>query len=88
MCTSARVRAKDDRHTLFHLFILLSGGVSSDGGVSYALNVSPTEAEAGFDLRIPPHIDLKEFEESCIKVPTLATPSRLLLLLLLLPLLP
>jgi aminoacylase len=50
---------------------MLKGGVTADNGQTYSLNVIPTECEAGFDLRIPPTIDLKEFEEQCIKVPLL-----------------
>lgn len=29
-------------------------GVTSDGGKTYALNVIPIEAKAGFDIRISP----------------------------------
>ncbi len=32
---------------------MLSGGVTSDHGKTYALNVIPMNAEAGFDIRIP-----------------------------------
>ena len=46
---------------------MLKGGVTADGGQTYSLNVIPTECEAGFDLRIPPTVDLREFEEQCIK---------------------
>lgn len=41
---------------------MLRGGVSADGGRTFALNVVPTEAEAGFDIRIPPGIPLDDFE--------------------------
>jgi len=41
---------------------MLKAGVLS-GTCDYALNVIPTEAEAGFDIRIPPHIDIHEFEK-------------------------
>jgi len=37
-------------------------GVSGDVGKTYNLNVVPSAAEAGFDIRIPPHVDLVEFE--------------------------
>jgi aminoacylase len=42
----------------------LNAGVSNDGGKinTFALNVVPTEAFAGFDIRIAPHVDLVEFE--------------------------
>jgi len=40
----------------------LKAGVTNDGGKTFAINVVPTEAEACFDIRIPPDIDLKEFE--------------------------
>lgn len=46
---------------------MLQGGVSVDGGKSWSLNVIPSQAEAGFDLRIPTHIDLTEFENECVK---------------------
>ncbi len=42
---------------------VLQGGVSADGGKTWAINVIPQEAMAGFDVRIPPHIDLKQFEQ-------------------------
>ncbi|KAL6062906.1 adenylate cyclase [Balamuthia mandrillaris] len=41
---------------------MLRGGVTTDGGKTYAYNVIPSEAEAGFDIRIPPTIPLPEFE--------------------------
>jgi len=41
---------------------MLKGGVSNDGGKTYSLNVIPTEAEAGFDIRIAPDVSLEEFE--------------------------
>lgn len=42
---------------------MLRAGVSSDGGETYAINVIPTEAQAGFDIRVPltlPHATLAE----------------------------
>jgi len=36
--------------------------MTTDGGKTWALNVIPTEAEAGFDVRIPPTVPLDEFE--------------------------
>ncbi|ETP33608.1 hypothetical protein, variant 2 [Phytophthora nicotianae P10297] len=41
---------------------MLKSGVSQDGGKTQALNVIPTEAVAGFDVRISPHMDLKKFK--------------------------
>lgn len=41
---------------------VLKAGVSVDKGETYSMNVIPMEAEAGFDLRLPPHVDLAEFE--------------------------
>eukprot|EP01119_Soliformovum_irregulare_P013129 TRINITY_DN3466_c0_g1_i1.p1 TRINITY_DN3466_c0_g1~~TRINITY_DN3466_c0_g1_i1.p1 ORF type:complete len:327 (+),score=120.73 TRINITY_DN3466_c0_g1_i1:295-1275(+) len=38
-------------------------GVTSDGGKTYAVNVIPTEAEACFDIRIPPTVDLEKFKK-------------------------
>lgn len=46
---------------------MLRGGVTVDGGQTFSLNVIPNECEAGFDLRIPPTVDLRDFEENCIK---------------------
>lgn len=42
----------------------LKSGVSVDGGETYALNVIPTEAIAGFDVRISPHLDILSFKVS------------------------
>jgi aminoacylase len=47
---------------------MLHSGVSQDGGKTHALNVIPTEAVAGFDVRISPDTDLGEF-----KVPGLSS---------------
>jgi len=41
----------------------LKGGVTSDGGHTFQLNVVPGEAEAGFDIRIPPSVDLNVFRK-------------------------
>jgi aminoacylase len=41
---------------------MLKSGVSVDGGKTYALNVIPNEAVAGFDVRISPSMDIKQFE--------------------------
>ncbi|TMW63755.1 hypothetical protein Poli38472_002696 [Pythium oligandrum] len=41
---------------------VLKSGVSSDGGKTFAMNVIPTEAIAGFDVRISPHLDMEEFK--------------------------
>ncbi|KAG3106506.1 Aminoacylase-1 [Phytophthora idaei] len=41
---------------------MLQSGVSQDGGKTHALNVIPTEAVAGFDVRISPGMDLKKFK--------------------------
>ncbi|KAG1711395.1 hypothetical protein DVH05_008647 [Phytophthora capsici] len=37
----------------------LQSGVSQDGGKTHALNVIPTEAIAGFDIRVSPEMDMK-----------------------------
>ena len=42
---------------------MLRSGVSCDGGKSWSLNVIPSEAEAGFDIRIPPSVPLQEMEK-------------------------
>jgi aminoacylase len=41
---------------------MLNAGVTSDAGKTYALNVIPSTAEAGFDIRIPPSFALDEME--------------------------
>eukprot|EP00899_Mesostigma_viride_P006083 jgi/Mesvir1/15476/Mv20016-RA.1 len=41
---------------------MLKGGVTADG-VNYAINVIPMEAEAGFDIRVPPSMPLKDFDD-------------------------
>ena len=41
----------------------LQSGVSRDGGMTHALNVIPTEAIAGFDIRISPAIDINAMGE-------------------------
>ncbi|KAF1332570.1 Acy1-like metalloprotease, partial [Globisporangium splendens] len=41
---------------------MLRCGVSTDGGKTHALNVIPTEATAGFDIRISPGTDLDAFQ--------------------------
>ncbi|RLN47651.1 hypothetical protein BBJ28_00022222 [Nothophytophthora sp. Chile5] len=40
----------------------LQSGISRDGGKTHALNVIPTEAIAGFDIRISPGMDIKAME--------------------------
>merc|ERR1712080_493333 len=40
----------------------LKGGHSPDGGKTWAMNVIPTEVLVGFDIRIPPSVDLLKFE--------------------------
>ena len=42
---------------------MLRAGVSGDGGRTWALNVIPTTAEAGFDIRVPPSVPCKEISE-------------------------
>ena len=40
---------------------MLRAGVTTDGGATFAINVIPTEAMAGFDVRVPltmPHATL------------------------------
>ena len=41
---------------------MLNSGVTMDNGKTYALNVIPTKAEAGFDVRIPPTVMIKDIE--------------------------
>jgi aminoacylase len=35
---------------------VLKAGMSTDGGKTFAFNVVPNEAEAGFDIRVPPSV--------------------------------
>lgn len=39
---------------------VLKAGVSTDGGQTFAFNVIPHEAEAGFDMRVPPSVPFAE----------------------------
>jgi aminoacylase len=39
---------------------MLKAGVTLDGGETYAFNVVPHEAEAGFDIRVPPVVPPEE----------------------------
>ena len=39
---------------------MLDAGVSADGGKTYSLNVIPTQAKAGFDIRVPPSVPIVE----------------------------
>jgi aminoacylase len=41
---------------------MLKTGVTLDGGKTWCLNVIPTEAEAGFDVRLSPDLKPKDFE--------------------------
>ncbi|TDH68819.1 hypothetical protein CCR75_001409 [Bremia lactucae] len=41
----------------------LQSGVSNDGGVTHALNVIPTEAVAGFDIRVSPDMALEAMKD-------------------------
>jgi aminoacylase len=58
-CSHASAKKLGDVTTLN--LTMLRGGVSLDGGRTFALNVIPTEAEAGFDVRISPHMAPAEF---------------------------
>ncbi len=42
---------------------MLNAGVTSDQGKTFALNVIPSTAEAGFDIRVPPSVPLEEMEK-------------------------
>ena len=42
---------------------MLNGGVSADGGKTYSLNVIPTTATAGFDIRVPPNVSAEEMKK-------------------------
>lgn len=40
---------------------MLRGGVTQNNGNTFELNVIPTEAQAGFDVRISPEMNTQEF---------------------------
>ncbi len=42
---------------------MLKAGVSMDGGETFAFNVIPHEAEAGFDMRVPPCVSFAEIRK-------------------------
>ncbi|CAM9461903.1 unnamed protein product [Phaeothamnion confervicola] len=58
-CAHANAKKLGDVTTLN--LTMLRGGVSTDGGATFALNVVPTAAEAGFDVRISPRMPPGEF---------------------------
>lgn len=41
----------------------LQAGVSADNGKTYSLNVIPTTATAGFDIRVPPCVPVEEIRK-------------------------
>jgi hypothetical protein len=51
---------------------VLKAGVSTDGGNTFAFNVIPHEAEAGFDMRVPPSVPFAEIrallDRWCVRV--------------------
>lgn len=59
-CSHSKAKKLGDVTTLN--VTMLKGGVSCDGGETYALNVIPTVAEAGFDVRICPSLATVEFK--------------------------
>jgi aminoacylase len=54
-CTHAQAKKLGDVTTVN--LTMLEAGVTSDGGHTFALNVIPTEARAGFDIRVSPSMD-------------------------------
>ncbi len=59
-CSHAQAKKLGDVTSLN--LTVLSAGVTTDGGKSYALNVIPTEAKAGFDMRISPNSSIDEIK--------------------------
>ncbi len=57
---------------------MLHSGVTADGGKTYSLNCIPSKAEAGFDIRLPPTVDLAKFED-LLKVSVIPNASMVLL---------
>lgn len=60
-CSHAQAKKLGDVTTLN--LTVLSAGVTGDGGQTYAMNVIPTEAVCGFDVRISPELSMKQVEE-------------------------
>jgi len=60
-CKHAVARKLGDVTTLN--LTVLNAGVTMDGGKTYAMNVVPNVAEAGFDIRLPPTMPMETFEE-------------------------
>ncbi|KAG5187829.1 hypothetical protein JKP88DRAFT_353573 [Tribonema minus] len=58
-CSHAAAKTLGDVTTLN--LTMLRGGVTLDGGATYSLNVIPTEAQAGFDVRICARTPPSEF---------------------------
>ncbi|CAM9877235.1 unnamed protein product [Choristocarpus tenellus] len=58
-CNHASAKLLGDVTTLN--LTVLKAGVSVDGGKTYGVNVIPTEAQAGFDVRITPNMPTEEF---------------------------
>ena len=57
-CKHAQAKKLGDVTTLN--LTMLKAGVTSNNGKTFALNVVPTEAEAGFDIRVTPKQDLSD----------------------------
>mmetsp|Transcript_26745 Transcript_26745/g.74772 ORF Transcript_26745/g.74772 Transcript_26745/m.74772 type:complete len:439 (+) Transcript_26745:64-1380(+) len=60
-CAHAQAKKLGDVTTLN--LTMLETGVTTNGGETFSLNVIPTEARAGFDIRITPKTPVKEIEE-------------------------
>jgi len=61
-CAHAQAKKLGDVTTLN--LTMLQAGVTSDGGKTYALNVIPIEAKAGFDIRISPKMPHEEMKKT------------------------
>eukprot|EP00008_Paramoeba_atlantica_P011317 CAMPEP_0201491732 /NCGR_PEP_ID=MMETSP0151_2-20130828/30981_1 /ASSEMBLY_ACC=CAM_ASM_000257 /TAXON_ID=200890 /ORGANISM="Paramoeba atlantica, Strain 621/1 / CCAP 1560/9" /LENGTH=444 /DNA_ID=CAMNT_0047878227 /DNA_START=69 /DNA_END=1403 /DNA_ORIENTATION=- len=57
-CAHAQAKKMGDVTTIN--LTMLEAGVTCDGGKTYSLNVIPTDARAGFDMRVTPNYPLSE----------------------------
>lgn len=60
-CSHAEFKKKELGDVTTLNLTMLKGGVTQNEGKTYELNVIPTEAEAGFDVRISPNMKPEEF---------------------------
>lgn len=62
-CSHAQINKLNLGDVITLNLTMLKSGVTNDNGQTYNLNVIPQVAEAGFDIRLPPSVNITEFEE-------------------------